>query len=271
MKKNYNENLDKDIKQCLKNVTDKTSVPEGMFFKIRSDIMEKEEKGVFKMKHKILRPRTILIAGVLCVLTTVTCVAAANLSGWYSSSSILTQTKSFPDESKVKEKVGFEPKYVEKFSNGFNFKTFNYSNDEIRDEKGNTIENLKSAVFSYEKDGAQKNQDLTIYIEKIDKKYIDENQFNNAVKSSYKGIEFEYSNYKYKAVDENYEPTDEEKQLCENGSLQIGYGSKTETEDNMQCVAWYEDGMSYLIINTNYDELSQQDMIDMAKEIVDKN
>ena len=271
MNRMYNENLDKDIRQCLKNVTDKTSVPEDMFFKIRSEIMKREEEGVFNMKSKILRPRTILITGALCVLTTVTCVAATNLSGWYSSSSILTQTKSFPDESKVKEKVGFEPKYIEKFSNGFKFKTFIYSNDEIRDEKGNAIENFKSAEFSYEKDGTQKNQDLTITIEKIDKKYIDENQLNNAVKSSYKGIDLEYSNFKYKAVDENYEPTEEEKQLCENGSLQIGYGSKEESENNMQCVAWYEDGMSYLIMNNNYDELSQQDMIDMAKEIIDEN
>ena len=93
MKRKYNENLDKDIRQCLKNVTDKTSVPEDMFFKIRSEIMKREEEGVFNMKSKILRPRTILITGALCVLTTVTCVAATNLSGWYSSSSILTQTK----------------------------------------------------------------------------------------------------------------------------------------------------------------------------------
>lgn len=271
MMKNYDENIEKDIKQCLKNEADKVSVPEDMFFKVRNEILRKEEKGVFNMKFKFLKPKTVLIAGALCVLTTVTGVAATNLSGWYSSSSILTETRNFPDENEVKEKVGFEPKYIEKFSNGFEFESFNYADNKITDEKGNTVDNHKSAEFSYKKDGSQKNQDISISIEKIDKKYFDENELKNAVKSSYKGIELDYSNFKYKGVNENYEPTEEERELCEKGSLQIGYGSGEETEDNVQCIAWYEDGMSYLIMNSNYDELSQQDMINMAKEIIDQN
>ena len=47
--------------------------------KVRSEILRKKEKGVSNMKSKFLNPKTILIAGIVCVLTTVTCVAATDL------------------------------------------------------------------------------------------------------------------------------------------------------------------------------------------------
>ena len=53
--------------------------------------------------------------------------------------------------------------------------------------------------------------------------------------------------------------------------LQIRYGADEITEDNTQYVSWYEDGILYSIINFNYDDLSKNDMISMAKEIIDQN
>ena len=44
MRKNHDENIEKDIKQYLKNEADKVSVPEDMFFKVRSEILKKKKK-----------------------------------------------------------------------------------------------------------------------------------------------------------------------------------------------------------------------------------
>ncbi|WP_294156316.1 hypothetical protein [uncultured Clostridium sp.] len=271
MRKSYDEKIDRDIKQCLNNETEGISAPEDLLFKVRSEILRKEEKRNFNMKYKFLRPKTALIAGVICVFTTVTCVAATNLSGWYKSSSKLTETKTFPTETIVNEKVGFTPKYVESFSNGFKFETFNYSNNEIKNEKGDDADKFKGADFYYTRENSEKNQYLNMSAEKIDQKYLGENTLNNGVIEEYKGITIEYSSSQYKSVPSDYQPSEEEKELQEKGILQIGYGSDEITVDEAQAVIWYEDGVSYCISNSNYTDLTQEDMINMAKEVINQN
>lgn len=77
---------------------------------------------------------------------------------------------------------------------------------------------------------------------------------------------------KYKAVPEGYKVTEEEQKMIDDGSLQVGYGdpSSQPEEHNLQNVSWYEDGIEYLIMNWNYDDLTKDQMIDMAKEVIDK-
>ena len=60
--------------------------------------------------------------------------------------------------------------------------------------------------------------------------------------------------------------------MIDDGSLQVGYGDpSSEIEEyNVQSVSWYEDGIKYLIMNWNYDDLTKDQMIDMAKEVIDK-
>lgn len=269
MNKNLNENIDQKIKECLIDKSNNASVPENMFFKIRNEIVkEKDNKGVFTMKHKLLKPKTVIIAGMLIIATTVTCVAATDRSGIFGSSSHLTETKNFPSKDKVKDSVGFTPKYVESFNNGFKFNTFNYSNNEIRDDKGAAVEKYKGADFDYKKEGSKKGQILSMSAEKVEQKYFDENSSNNVVSVEYKGIKIEYTSNQYKSVPEGYNPTDEEKELENKGLLQIGYGSDEIKVSQNQAVMWYEEGISYCIINMDYTELSKDDMINMAKEVI---
>ena len=271
MNKNLNENIDKKIKECLIHKSENASVPENMFFKIKNEILkEKDNKGVFTMKHKLLRPKTVIIAGMLIIATTVTCVAATDRSGIFGSSSHLTETKTFPSKDKVKDSVGFTPKYVESFNNGFKFDTFNYSNKEVRDDKGAAIEKYKSADFDYKKEGSKKGQYLSMSAEKIEQKYFDENTSKNVTSVEYNGIKIEYTSSQYKAVPEGYNPTEEEKELQDKGLLQIGYGSESDEikVSQNQSVMWYEDGISYGIFNMDYTELSKDDMINMAKEVI---
>jgi hypothetical protein len=269
MNKNLNENIDQKIKECLIDKSDNASVPENMFFKIRNEILkEKDNKGVFTMKHKLLKPKTVIIAGMLIIATSVTCVAATNLSGIFGSTSLLTEIKTFPSKDKVKERVDFTPKYVESFKNGFKFNTFNDSNEEVRDEKGTAFEKYKSADFEYKKEGSKKDQSLAMYAKKIDQKHFDENTSNNTSSVEYNGIKIEYTSSQYKSVPEGYKPTDEEKELENKGLLEIGYGSDEIEVSQTQSVMWYEEGISYCISNMDYTELSKDDMINMAKEVI---
>ncbi|MDS0527961.1 hypothetical protein NNC19_19900 [Clostridium sp. SHJSY1] len=271
MNKSFNENIDEKIKECLIDKSDNSSVPENMFFKIKNEILkEKDNKGVFTMKHKLLKPKTVIIAGMLIVATTATCVAATNHFEILSSSSRLTEVNNFPSKDEVKESVGFTPKYVESFNNGFKFDTFNYSNEEIRDDKRSAVEKYKSADFDYNKEGSKKGQSLTMSAKKIDQKYFTEDTLKKTVSVEYSGIKIEYTSNEYKLVPEGYEPTDEEKELQNKGLLQIGYGSTSDEikVSQNQAVKWYESGISYCILNMDYTELSQDDMINMAKEVI---
>ena len=267
---------DSEIKRCLDMEADKVSMSDDMFFKIRNEILSKEEKGENNMKFKILNPKTLIIAATIFVLTTVTCVASINKSEWFGSSSIF-ETKVFPNEDTVNKRVGFKPKYVEEFSNGFKFKSFNNSNKEKRDEQGKAIVKVKNADFYYyeedENEEHEKNKILSLSAGKIDEQYLDKYTTENVKKSLYKGIEIEYMSTVYKSVPESYRPTQEEQELCDKGLLQIGYGSDEVevSENNIQDVRWYEDGISYILMNFNYDNLKDEDMINMAKEIIDQD
>ena len=97
-----------------------------MFFKIRAEILEEKSKGVlYNMKIRFLKAKTVLIAGVLFIATTATCVSASGGLHWSGSSSIMNEINKFPTEDVVKGKVGYCPKYVDEFSNGFKFESFN--------------------------------------------------------------------------------------------------------------------------------------------------
>ncbi len=271
MDKNFDENIDQKIKEALIHKADDASMLENMFFKIRNEILkEKDNKGVFTMKHKLLKPKTFIIAGMVIIATTVTCVAATNLSGIFGSSSHLTEIRTFPSKDKVNETVGFTPKYVESFNNGFKFDTFNYVNNEVRNEKGDATEKYKSADFDYKKDGSKKGQILSMSAEKTDDKSFYGNMPKNASEVEYNGVKIIYTSSQYKSVPEGYKPTDEEKDLQDKGLLEIGYGSEKDEikVSQNQSVMWYEDGLSYCIINMDYTELSKDDMINMAKEVI---
>lgn len=98
------------------------------------------------------------------------------------------------------------------------------------------------------------------------------NKDKKAYPVEYKGVKVYYYAYKYKAVPDGYKVTEEEQKMIDDGSLQVGYGnpSSEPEEYNTQNVSWYEDGIEYLIMNWNYDDLTKDQMIDMAKEVIDK-
>lgn len=177
----------------------------------------------------------------------------------------------FPKENIVEKRVGFSPKYVESFSNGFKFESFNSSTDKLENNNKSVIVSTKSACFKYKKDGSAQNQDLNFSAEKIEEQYASSHKFCDEP-VEYNGIKIYYSAYKYKAVPESYRVTEEEQKMIDDGSLQVGYGDpSSEIEEyNIQNVLWYEDGIEYSIMNWDYDDLTKDQMIDMAKQVIDK-
>jgi hypothetical protein len=272
MNNKLNQNIDKKIKNYLNNKAEEISASEDMFFKIRAEIL-KQNKGVFyNMKIRFLRARTAIIAGLICIVTTGTCVAATNGSFWVGSSSLYNDIKVFPTSDTVKSKVDFIPKYVENFDGGFKFDTFNYSNSSLKNDDGSTIIKTKDAHFYYKKDGARKDQDLFLNATAIDQKYFNEdgNVKSNSDVTEYKGIKIYYNSIKRKIVPEGYKQTEEDLKLINEGRLDMAFGSDEIEEYNSKSVKWYENGIEYSIINNSYDDVNREAMINMAKDVINK-
>lgn len=225
------------------------------------------------MKFISLKPKKVIVAGLMCILVigTVGVGASTGQLFWSGGSDSRIEITEFPKENIVEKRVGFSPKYVDSFSNGFKFDSFNSSTDDLKNDTNNTILNTKTAHFSYNREGATKNQSLNFSAQKVDEKYTGSHEFCDAP-VDYNGVEVYYRSHKYKAVPDGYKLTEEEQKMIDKGSLQVGYGDpSSEIEEyNIQSVSWYEDGIKYLIMSWDYDDLTKDQMIDMAKQVIDK-
>ena len=251
--------------------TKNVSLPDGSFNKVRTEIMKKKERGFLNMKFGFLKAKTVL-AGLLCIAAIGTVgVGASSGLIWYSSSDTRKEITEFPKENIVEKRVGFSPKYVDSFSNGFKFESFNSSTQELENDNKDTITKTRSADFRYTRDGSAENQDLNFSAEKIEEQYADSHKFSEE-SGEYKGLKIYYYPHKYKAVPDGYKVTEEEQKMIDDGSLQVGYGDPSSEieEHNIQSVSWYEDGIEYSIMNWNYDDLTKDQMIDMAKQVIDR-
>ncbi|MBN1040133.1 hypothetical protein DVW12_15680 [Clostridium botulinum] len=273
MGKKLNDSLDKKITECLNKKSDEISAPENMFFKIRAGILNEknENRGVlFNMKIRFLKAKTMIVAGLLCIATTVTCVAATGGLHWNSSTSRMNEINKFPTEDVVKKTVGYCPKYVDEFSNGFKFKSFNFSDSSLENDNGNSVLKTKDADFNYKRDGARKDQILSLEATPISEEYFNKGLENEKDFIEYSGLKIYYNNFKYKAVPVDYVESEEESKLIQEGTLQIGFGADEISEFNTQSVIWYEDGIQYLIMNMAYDDVDKDQMIEMAKTVINK-
>lgn len=74
--------------------------------------------------------------------------------------------------------------------------------------------------------------------------------------------------YNYKFVPANYEMTEEDKALTEQGNYTLSYGTdKVEIQQN-KYVSWEKDGVSYTIMGFDLD-LTDEEMLDMAGQMIE--
>lgn len=269
MKNKLNEDIDKKIIDCLNNKTEEISASENMFFKIRSEILKKNEGGFLNMKIGRLKIRTMVIAGILCIATTITCVAATKGSYWIGGSSKVNDIKQFPTADTVKNTVGYLPKYVENFKGGFKFNLLSFSDSSLIKD-GKTVVKTKDADFDYIRDGAKKTQSLFMTATAIDEEYLNEDVKYKKDVTEYKGVKIYYNSVQRKVVPEGYKQTEEELKLIEEGALDMAFGSDEIEEYKSQCVDWYENGINYSIINEDYDDVGKDAMIEMAETVINK-
>lgn len=263
-KTRFSEDIDIKIKEYLNNKAEEVLINEDMFNKIQGGITMKKINRKFTLK-------TGLIAAAICIATTATCIGAVKGGIWVSSSSEMNELSEMPSESLLNDKVGFIPKYVDSFEGGFKFNSFNFSEDTYNGKSGDEKIEVKRARFTYTKNNTNKDQILSLSAEKMDEELFEiELHEYEETPHKYKGCNIYYYGVNAKYVPEDYKINTEEEELINKGLLTISYGTDEVQEINNKSVCWYKDGIRYSILNMGYDDISKEQMIKMAKNVIDK-
>ena len=117
-------------------------------------------------------------------------------------------------------------------------------------------------AFWYEKEGEE---DILVSGSRIS---LGETGTPDAVLALEDGTELYYSKLVNKFVPPDYEITEEEKKLQEEGKLNVAYGSQEVEIKNSESVFWRQNGVSYCLFRFG-DELNAEEMLAMAREIAE--
>jgi len=249
----------------IKGCTDNSSSTLDMSVERIKDMVNKRiesastERMLIPMKSK-KKIAPIAIAATLVMGITVF-AASGLVTSWFSSSSGMPDYDSLPSAEQVKKDIGHDAVLIESFENGYTFDNGSIINNNLTDENKNSVEKFKSVMFRYEKDGDMVNfsQD----------KYDSNMETVGGVVATVNGVDVLYHSYTNKIVPGDYKMTDEDKKAEANGELVFSYGSSKVEIKEVQSVLWAEDGIHYSLMQID-GKLSDEDLAEMAKEIIEK-
>lgn len=224
---------------------------------------EKEE--YIKMERKTyknisFKKRVVVAVAATFVLGT-TAFAAGKLSSIVGSTSNIPTYKNIPSVELINKDFGFTPTLVEKFENGYEFKSGHTSNNEGYDEEGNSVGKSKALTMFYKKAKSE----ISITVEEMT--LIGEDK-NSIVADNYKGSEIYYTSYINKFVPSDYEMTEQDKKDEAEGKYVFSVGSPKIETSKVQHIGFKLDNLYYSILAMD-SELTQEDLIKMGHEIID--
>ncbi len=231
--------------------------------RIRTRVFEaiEEEKN---MKHKNWK-KTAVAAAAICILGAMTAVAVGRPAFILSSSSHNEIVRDYGKAVQMQQGHDSRVKSVEGFSNGYTFKEAVPKYEETQDEGKNRLEQGVSMAFTYEKKG-MKEVELSgsrLFVG------MDGGNAPDQVMTLEDGTVLSYSSTINKFVPPDYEITEEEKKLQEEGKLNVAYGSDAVEVMTSAAVSWEQDDIHYCLF-TFEENMSAEELLSMAKEVAEQ-
>lgn len=241
--------------------------PESFKNKVRSTLdslpnqkenCEMENKKSYKKAS--FRKRT-MVALVAAMVVGTTVFAAGKIVSIEAHGSNIPNYTTIPAEEKVKKDVGFNPKLVKEFDNGYIFKGGHIFEETGRDSERNPVSKAKALSFNYTKD----NDTLTL---NMDEGKMGEESGEEKIVDNYNGIDLCYTSYANKLVPGNYKLTEQDKKDQESGKYVFSYGSDEVKISQIQYLSWVQDGIHYSFLAVDSD-LSQDELVKMVHQVID--
>lgn len=221
-----------------------------------------------EMRSKIMRfnkKKMVAALAAICTITvlgTATAIAGGKITSLMSSSSRNEAVHSKDELVRLAEsQMGTVPKLIDTFSNGLAFNEGSVTKVQGMDENQNPLITYPELYAGY---GENNRVSLGIY----------QHQDMIPQESSAPKKQEVYKNITLTACEDNYlflpldaKPSAEDSKLEEEGKLMISYGSDKEERKVYRYVNWNENGMEYSL--SSFDDLSCDDLIAMAREVID--
>lgn len=251
---------EESIKKILIKKADDISLKADILTNIKISV----EKENVNMKRFMNKPKRVIILGLaICTVLTAGVIGAGKVSGISSHSSRNDDIKHYPSLSELEDVIDYEPKYVEKLGNyEFDFASPGHSQE--YDESDTVVHEYDDISFWYKTDKGILN--LSTHPDFSPAQH----DLNNEKEIEHNGVKLYYSSIKYKFVPPDYTLTEEDKKLMEAKELEVSYGSQEVEYRNNQSVVWSENGIKYCIMDMDV-EISEEELINMAKQVVDSN
>lgn len=222
-----------------------------------NELPEREET----MKKKMTIKKGLVIALAAAMAVGISVSAGSRIVSEYGFSSSIPEYTSLPSEKECNKVIGYAPVLIDTFDNGYSFDNASVVHNDRRDENDKSVEKYDSINLRYSKDGDK----VDISADKVAIPF----DLNGEEADVLDGISIYYSSYRNKLVPPDYEMTEEDKKLEENGELVFSWGS-TEVEINtVQNVIFEKEGIYYNLLQID-GKLSKAELVDMAKEIIEK-
>lgn len=254
--------FDKEIKKSISQKVNDITPSEDMFSKIQTSIADRKEDYTMYTKSK-KHTKSIMIACAILVFTSATCFAASKIASISGGTDKRFET--FPSQTQIEKAVGFTPKYLEDFTNGYEFEEGYTGTVKGSDNEQNTIAEMKTVGFTYIKEDSEINLDAMqmpqngTYPDMKGEKIVLSN-----------GQTVFYSDWMHKFEPADYVMTEQDKIDEANGTYQFSFGTDSEIISHCQFIEWEENNIRYSLYYDN-DSLTKDDMIKMSEEVLNVN
>lgn len=228
---------------------------------IDDDLIAEAENSVKTIKTLRIK-KVLLITAATILLFSLTALAASIILG--SREGHVSNEPTYydvPTVSELKKEIGISIKVVEKYNNGYVFKSGHISELTDYDTENNLIGEYKGLHCLYE------NNDDRLSID-IDKAAFPELGENEKIVNVYKNSEIRYVSYVNKLVPSDYRPTEQELLDEKKGKYVLSYGADTVRTIKVQILSWKYNGLNYSICALDND-ITVDELVEMAKETID--
>lgn len=254
--------FDREIKKSISQKVNDITPSEDMFSKIQTKIADRKEDYNMNTKSR-KHTKGIMIACAILVFTSATCFAASKIASISGGTDKRFET--FPSQTQIEKAVGFTPKYIEEFTNGYEFEVGFTGTLSGSDDEQNKIAEMKTVGFTYIKEDGE--LDLDAMQMPQNASYPDM-EGEEIVLSNGQTIFYHDWMHKFKPAD--YVMTEQDKIDQANGTYEFSFGESDDVIRHCQIIEWEENDIRYSMFN--YDnKLTKDDMIKMSEEVINVN
>lgn len=253
---------DEQVRGALKEKAGEIKVSQGEMEQACRKIHRRieEETG---MRKTWSWKKVLVTAAAVCVVGSVTAIAAGRIVGVESHSSWKEAVNKYADAQKMGEEMDLVLPVPETFSNGYTFQSALPVHASGQDEEGNSVKEWTGMDLIYQKEG-QPNMNINVEQAQEAEGYAagDEN-------FDYNGIQLSYSKEHYRFVPPDYQVSEEEQAQMDAGELVISYGSPEVEDSEIQSLNWQTDGISYglMIFDST---ITPAELVQMAEEMIEQ-